>query len=87
MCHCHIVRATHTTCCSVLQCVAVCCSVLQCVAVCCGVLQRPPPFRMRAQYVFVHISVTVACDFEFKEVHVMTDFGIFIGPYGPLPVD
>ena len=28
-----------TTCCIVLQCVAVCCSVLQCVAVCCSLLQ------------------------------------------------
>jgi len=32
-------HAWYSTCCSVLQCVAVCCSVLQCVAVCCSVLQ------------------------------------------------
>jgi len=32
---------TKSTCCSVLQCVAVCCSVLQCVAVCCSVPNFP----------------------------------------------
>jgi len=37
--HCiSIFGASHESCCSVLQCVAVCCSVLQCVAVCASAL-------------------------------------------------